>query len=59
VKKNEKSKASKKKKIATVNPKLNFVLNTYYKETALETVQKKLEKNLDAAPETENDINKI
>jgi len=57
--KNEKSKASKKKKIATVNPKLNFVLTTYYKGTALETVLKKLEEYLDAAPETENDINKI
>ena len=41
------------------NPKLNFVLTTYYKGTALEAVLKKLEEYLDAAPVSESDINRI
>lgn len=57
--KNEKSKTTKKKKVVMTNPKLNFVLSTYYKGTALEAVLKKLEEYLDAAPENESDINKI
>ena len=57
--KNEKSKSTRKKKVTITNPKLNFVLSTYYKGTAIEAVLKKLEEYLDAAPENENDINKI
>ncbi len=56
---NEKSKSTKKKKVVMTNPKLNFVLTTYYKGTALETVLKKLEEYLDLAKANENDINKI
>lgn len=40
-------------------PKLNFVLTTYYKGTALENVTKKLEEYLDNADERESDINNI
>lgn len=42
-----------------VGAKLNFVLTTYYKGTALENVTKKLEEYLDHADEKESDINKI
>ena len=42
-----------------VSPKLNFVLTTYYKGTALENVTKKLEEYLDNADESESDINNI
>ena len=42
-----------------VSPKLNFVLTTYYKGTALETVTKKLEEYLDNANEDESDVNNI
>lgn len=42
-----------------VSPKLNFVLTTYYKGTALENVTKKLEEYLDNANEDESDINNI
>lgn len=41
------------------NIKLNFVLTTYYKGTALEQLLKKQEEYLDNAPATENDINSI
>jgi len=40
-------------------PKLNFVLSTFYKGTALEQVTKKLEEYLDNADKDENDINNI
>ena len=56
---NEKSSKSKKKQVATTHPKLNFILTTYYKGTALEAVLKKLEEYLDTADEKESDINKI
>lgn len=39
--------------------KLNIVLTTYYKGTALEKLLKKMEEYIDNAPENENDINKI
>jgi len=42
-----------------VKPKLNFVLTTYYKGTALESVTKKLEEYLDNANPEESDINNI
>ena len=42
-----------------VSPKLNFVLTTYYKGTALENVTKKLEEYLDNADSNESDINNI
>lgn len=50
---------STKKKIAFMKPKLNIVLTTYYKGTALESVLKKLEEYLDTANENESEINKI
>ncbi len=56
---NEKNKEGKQKKIATVNPKLNFVLATYYKGTALEKTLKKLEEYLDTANIKESNINSI
>ena len=40
-------------------PRLNFVLSTYYKGTALEEVLKKLEEYLDNADKSENDITNI
>lgn len=42
-----------------VTPKLNFVITTYYKGTALESLNKKLEEYLDDADEDESDINLI
>lgn len=42
-----------------VGAKLNFVLTTYYKGTALENVTKKLEEYLDNADKKESDINNI
>lgn len=53
----KKSKSVKKPKIA--KPKLNFVLTTYYKGTALESVTKKLEEYVDSADINESDINQI
>ena len=42
-----------------VIPKLNFVVTTYYKGTALEGLNKKLEEYLNEADEEESDINLI
>ena len=42
-----------------ISPKINVVITTYYKGTALEGTNKKLEEYLDSAEETENDINYI
>ena len=39
--------------------KLNFVVTTYYKGTALESLNKKLEEYLNDADENESDINLI
>ncbi len=47
------------KEVRFVKPKLNFVLTTYYKGTALESVTKKLEEYLDNANKDESDINNI
>lgn len=52
-------KVDKKKKIRYAKPILNFVLTTYYKGTALESVTKKLEEYLDNADKKESDINNI
>lgn len=41
------------------SPKINIVVTTYYKGTALEGTTKKLEEYLDAAPIEENEINYI
>ncbi len=49
----------KKDKVRYVSPKLNFVISTYYKGTALEAVTKKLEEYIDNADKEENDINYI
>lgn len=43
-------------KVKTVSPKINMVLTTYYKGTALEGVTKKLEEFLDGENETESNI---
>ena len=40
-------------------PKLNFVISSYYKGTALEEVTKKLETYLDNADAKESEINSI
>ncbi len=56
---NQKSKSAKKKKVVMTKPRLNFVLTTYYKGTALEAVLKKMEEYLDAADANESDINNI
>lgn len=42
-----------------LNPKLNFVATTYYKGTALESLNKKLEEYLNEADKDESDINLI
>ena len=47
------------KKKNAVSPKLNFVVTTYYKGTALESLNKKLEEYLNDADENESDINLI
>ena len=52
----EDEKASK-KKMAFVQPKINIVVSTYYKGTALEGLTKKLEEYLDNAPKSEHTIN--
>lgn len=43
--------------IEEANPKINIVLSTYYKGTALEGLTKKLEEYLDEADKKENTIN--
>ena len=43
----------------TATPRINFVVSTYYKGTALENLTKKLEEYLDQAPKSENQINYI
>ena len=42
-----------------ISPKINFVVTTYYKGTALESLNKKLEEYLNGADKDENDINLI
>ena len=50
-----------KKKVTkySVSPVLNFVATTYYKGTALESLNKKLEEYLNNADKNESDINLI
>lgn len=55
----EDAKSKKTKKKEYVSPKLNFVVTTYYKGTALESLNKKLEEYLNDADEDESDINLI
>ncbi len=43
----------------TATPRMNFVISTYYKGTALENLTKKLEEYIDSAPKSENQINYI
>jgi len=56
---NEKNEDKKKKEVKFTKPRLNFVLTTYYKGTALEIGLKKLEEYLDGAEASESDINNI
>ena len=55
---NSKTKKKTKKK-DSITPKLNFVATTYYKGTALEGLNKKLEEYLNNADKDESDINLI
>ena len=48
-----------KTKAKYTSPKINIVVSTYYKGTALEGTTKKLEEYLDTAPKDENEINYI
>lgn len=48
-----------KNKEKVVSPILNFVITTYYKGTALETLNKRLEEYLNYADESESNINLI
>ncbi|MBR1803176.1 MAG: GGDEF domain-containing protein [Clostridia bacterium] len=48
---------TKKNKLEPAMPKINIVLSTYYKGTALEGLTRKLEEYLDEAPIEENTIN--
>lgn len=43
----------------TATPRINFVVSTYYKGTALDNLTKKLEEYLDSAPRSESQINYI
>lgn len=54
-----KPKKSKKQEQQVAQPKLNFVISSYYKGTGLEEILKKLEQYLDSADENESDINNI
>ena len=56
---NEKKPDKKKKKVTVTHPRLNFIITTYYKGTALEMVLKKLEEYLDTADVNESEINNI
>ena len=58
---NEGANKTKKKsnKTNVFNPKLNFVLTTYYRGTALEKLNKKMEDYLNKADKEESDINLI
>lgn len=49
----------KKQKAEFLKPKINFVIATYYKGTALENTNKKLEEYLDNASKEENEISFI
>lgn len=52
-------KKRKTKKQSIVNPKLNFVISTYYKGTGLEELLMRLEEYIDNADPDESDINNI
>lgn len=47
------------KRKSFISPKLNFVITTYYKGTALEGLNKKMEEYLNNADNSESDINLI
>ena len=56
---NIEEKTNTKSKVKAASPKLNFVVSTYYKGTALDGVTKKLEEYLDNAPNDESNINYV
>lgn len=56
---NSEEKTTTKSKSKAASPKLNFVVSTYYKGTALDGVTKKLEEYLDNAPNNESNINYV
>lgn len=51
--------SKKKKKELFATPKVNFVITSYYKGTAMDGVTKKLEEYIDGANPKENDINYV
>ena len=53
----EETPESQKQQVTSAQPKINIVVSTYYKGTALEGLTKKLEEYLDNAPKSENTIN--
>ena len=53
----EEDSKSSKQEITIAQPKINIVVSTYYKGTALEGLTKKLEEYLDNAPKSESTIN--
>ncbi len=55
----EEGNKTKNKKQIFISPKLNFVVTTYYKGTALEELNKKMEEYLNNAEADESDINLI
>lgn len=57
--KTKKKAKSKKKLLTEANPKLNFVISTYYKGTGIEELLKRLEQYIDDADKDENEINNI
>lgn len=59
IKEEEEAKAKKKKKEEFAMPKVNFVITSYYKGTAMDGTTKKLEEYIDNANPKENDINYV
>ena len=59
MKQEDNNKKTTKKSKKECSPKLNFVISSYYKGTALEEVTKKLESYLDNADTKESEINSI
>lgn len=55
----ETKKKKKSKKPEYVMPKVNFVITSYYKGTAMDGVTKKLEEYIDSADKKEHDINYV
>lgn len=59
IKQNDEDLYEDEEEIMYATPKINMVITTYYKGTAIEGTTKKLEEYLNLAPDEENDINYI